>query len=474
MGAVTLRSRIAVLVAVAVALGCLLMGAGLYAVVSNALYAGVSGSLTRMAGEVARGRGGGPRFGPRVGPLGGPGGFVQFIDGTGQALDARPGVDPLPVDEQMAAVARGDAGPFFRTLLVAGEPVRVLTVPAGRGVAAQVARPLGEAEGLLAQLRRRLASGSAIAILFAAGLGTLVARRAVRPVEQLTAVAEDVAATGDLSRRIDLSGAGGSDELHRLARTFNAMLGNLEQARLAQQQLVADASHELRTPLTSLRTNIEVLALDAATSAAGLSPADRRRLLDDLTVQLDEFGRLVAALVELARGAQPARATTAVRLDELVEAAADRARAFAGDAQRIEVRTEPVTVHGEADRLDRAVANLLDNAVKYGACEPIEVQVTHVPADGRRLGTATVSVRDHGSGIASSHLPHVFERFYRAPSARATPGSGLGLAIVAQVAEAHGGRVTAANAEGGGTLMTFELPATGTPDGTRSPVPRPR
>ncbi|MGH8905694.1 MAG: sensor histidine kinase [Egibacteraceae bacterium] len=500
----TLRSRITVLVAAAVALACLIAGVGFYAVMRKVVYDQVDRSLIMIAadpglhpgrGGVTSFDGGKAPFGPGVG---GPGGFVQLIDGAGQVLSVSRDVDPLSVDERMAAVARGDARPFFTTLTSSdGERMRVLTAPAAPGVAAQVARPLGEAGALLTGVRARLAIGGLAAIVLAAGLGMLVARRAVRPVEELTALAEDVAATGDLSRRIDLgdtdnpSGTGSGDELDRLARTFNAMLENLEQARLAQQQLVADASHELRTPLTSLRTNIEVLALDATAgrggpgraesgtsgSNAGLSPADRRRLMDDLTVQLDEFGRLVAALVELTRGARPARATTAVRLDELVEAAADRARAFAGDAQRIHVRAEPVVVHGEADRLDRAVVNLLDNAVKYGAREPIEVEVTHRPADGHRHGTATVSVRDHGPGIAPEHMPHVFERFYRAPSARAAPGSGLGLAIVAQVAEAHGGRVRAANAEGGGTLMTFELPATGalTRHGvdSRAPVRRP-
>jgi two-component system sensor histidine kinase MprB len=241
------------------------------------------------------------------------------------------------------------------------------------------------------------------------------------------------------------------------------MLANLEQAREAQQQLVADASHELRTPLTSLRTNIEVLALDtdpAGESATTLSASDRRRLLDDLTVQLDEFGRLVGALIELARGAQPARAVSRVALDELVEAATDRARAFAGPAQRFDVVTEPVTVEAEADRLDRAVANLLDNAVKYGGGGPIDVRVSRQRNDAD-AAVAQIAVRDHGPGIAAHDLPHVFERFYRAPDVRDTRGSGLGLAIVQQVAEAHRGRTVAEPADGGGMVMALQLPLDG-------------
>ena len=470
----TFRTRIAITAAVAVALAFVVAAGGLYVATARTLHGEVDRSLSEIASGVS-----GPRgrrmlvrapFGPRPGHLGGPGGFVQFVSRDGNVLGVTGAEEPLPRDENVLAVAAGESDGHFTTLHVRGEPVRALTVPAVPGVAAQIARPLGEVEASLAALRNRLALGGVLAIALAGGLGLLVANRAVQPVQRLTTLAEEVSATGDLTRRIELAqstdGNAGGDELDRLAHTFNAMLGNLEQARLAQQQLVADASHELRTPLTSLRTNIEVLALDAATQppedtvpAGGLSPADRKRLLDDLTVQLDEFGRLVSAMVELARGAQPAQGIAPVQLDELVDAAVDRARAFAGEGLDIAVRLEPVVVRGEHDRLDRAVANLLDNAVKYGEGAPIAVDVRNAPpVGGRRARTATVTVRDGGPGIAAEHLPHVFDRFYRAPAARGAPGSGLGLAIVKQVAEAHGGRVHAATAEGGGTVMTLELP----------------
>jgi two-component system sensor histidine kinase MprB len=475
---VTLRTRIAVIAAVAVAVAFLIAGGGLYAATARTLRDEVDRSLAQIAGRELHGIGrkpGSTPFGPRAGYLGGPGGFVQLVNSDGQVLDVT-GAKPLPHDDRVLAVATGASDGFFTTLDVAGERVRALTLPLDPGLAAQIARPLREIEASLAALRNRLALGGVVAIALAAGLGMIVASRAVQPVQRLTTLAEQVAATGDMTRRIELpqarAGKHGGDELHRLARTFNAMLANLEQARLAQQQLVADASHELRTPLTSLRTNIEVLALDAASQSADgtdpagrLSQADRRRLLDDLTLQLDEFGRLVSALVELARGAQPAKATTPVRLDELVEDAADRARAFAGQRQRITVTSQPVVVQGESDRLERAVANLLDNAVKYGAGQPVTVEVgPRVPErdGGAAAGRmAVVSVRDRGPGIDPEHLPRIFERFYRAPSARDAPGSGLGLAIVRQVAQAHGGSVRADVADGGGTVMTLELPVDG-------------
>lgn len=459
-----LRARIAVTTAAAVALAFMIAAGGLYATTARALRGEVDRSLTGIADDLRSGRPGRVArslAGARAGVLGGPGGFVQVIDGSGRVLGPGGAQPRLPHGVAESAVATGGGAPFFATAEVGGRAVRVLTVPVIDGVAAQVARPLDEVEASLAALRTRIAIGGVAGIALAVGLGMLVARGAVRPVVTLTALAEDVAATGDLTSRIDVSADLGTqrhDELHRLARTFNTMLANLEQARLAQQQLVADASHELRTPLTSLRTNIEVLAMDASSSApagAGtpLDTGDRRRLLSDLTVQLDEFGRLVGALVELARGAQPATAVTVVRLDELADAAVDRARAFAGPGQQIDLVTAPVAVRGEADRLERAVANLLDNAIRYGRGGRIDVAVSS-DDDAH----AVLEVRDHGRGIGDADLPHVFERFYRAPDARAVRGSGLGLSIVAQVVDAHDGRITAGAADGGGTVMRMQLP----------------
>ncbi|HSK97136.1 MAG TPA: HAMP domain-containing sensor histidine kinase [Euzebyales bacterium] len=478
----TLRTRIAITAAVAVALAFLIAAGGVYLATARTLRDEVDRSLAQIASrrlDLGRGlRPGTAPFGPRVGYLGGAGGFVQLIDSRGRVLNVV-GAEPLPFDRRALDVATGRSEGFFATIETAGQPLRALTVPVPPGLAAQIARPLDEVEASLAALRNRLALGGVIAIGLAAGLGMLVARGAVRPVQRLTTLAEQVAATGDMTRRIEIppgrDGDHDGDELHRLARTFNAMLANLEQARLAQQQLVADASHELRTPLTSLRTNIEVLALDAesqpdsgshpddADPAGRLSGVDRRRLLDDLTVQLDEFGRLVAALVELARGEQPAKATTSVRLDELVEAVTDRMRRFAAEDGPITVAAEPVTVHGESDRLERAVANLVDTAVKYGGGTPVTVEVGRRAAqrNGGTAEVAVVRVRDRGPGIAPEHLPHVFERFYRAPAARDAPGSGLGLSIVRQVAQAHGGRVRASTPPDGGTVMTLELPVDG-------------
>lgn len=463
----TLRGRIALTTAAAVGLAFVIAALGLYGATARALRGEVDQALTRIADDLAGGRAG-RAFrsfgGPRAGELGGAGGFVQVLDSGGRVLGPSTGAPRLPIGEAEREVAAGRRPAFFASEEVDGRPVRILTVPVVAGVAAQIARSLEEIDASLATLRRRLAVGGVAAVALAAGLGLLVATGAVRPVRALTAVAEDVARTGDLTRRIDLpDGDGGrsEDELHRLAVTFNGMLANLEQARRAQRQLVADASHELRTPLTSLRTNIDVLALDAAATdgdgPAALTPSDRSRLLRDLTTQLDEFGRLVGAVVELARGDQPVAVRTPVRLDALVEAAVERARAFAGPDVSISVDADAVTVLGDAERLDRAVANLLDNAVKYGAGAPVDVRVRAAAHDDG-AGHAAVVVRDRGPGIDPAHLPQIFDRFYRAPDTRDRPGSGLGLAIVRQVAEGHGGSVVATPADGGGTTLTLRVP----------------
>ena len=230
----------------------------------------------------------------------------------------------------------------------------------------------------------------------------------------------------------------------RPAAAFNGMLTALEDSRQAQRRLVTDASHELRTPLTSLRTNLEVLGRPGA-----LPEADRERLRADLVAQIEELGELVGDLIELARDGEPnGEPHEPLRLDELVGAAVERAQRHA-PAVHFASDLEPSEVTGARSRLDRAVANLLDNAAKWSRPGgTVEV----VLRDGE------LTVRDHGPGIADDDLPHVFDRFYRSTAARGRAGSGLGLAIVRHVAEGHGGSVRAEAADGGGALLRLALP----------------
>jgi two-component system, OmpR family, sensor histidine kinase MprB len=460
----TLRRRFALLAAVAVAVTFVLGSAIVYVVVRRELRGRVDtelragaarrvalGALLREGGIRLRPDAGGPggsppAFAPPLPPrdvLGLATAYVAVVGPDGNVVLPADGAARLPVTGATRAVAAGARGPFFSDASVAGTPVRVFTRPlrALPGYAVQVARPLSEVDRTLHHLALVLVLVSAGGIALAALLGRVVARTALTPVAQLTGAVEHVAQTSDLSRRIVVAS---DDEIGRLARGFNVMLAALESSIGRQRQLVADASHELRTPLTSLRTNIEVLG-----RSRDMPEDERRVLLADVVGQLDELGALVGDLVELAREQEPAQDTEDVRFDALVADAVARAQRRPG-APRFALALEPCLVRGVPARLDRAVANLLDNAAKWSPPGgEVEVAV--------RGGELTV--RDHGPGIPEPDVPHVFERFYRAPGARGMTGSGLGLAIVRQVAELHGGQVSAEAAPGGGALLRLSLPA---------------
>ena len=374
--------------------------------------------------------------------LGGATGYAQLVQPGLGVLRSDPRSRGLPVTAATLAVAAGKHPAFFSDATVAGTPVRVLTerAPPAGGVW-QVALPLTEVNSTLARLELVLALVSLGGVALAALLGLLVSRAALVPVRRLTGAAERVAHTQDLGHRI---AAGGGDELGRLAATFNTMLEALERSRLAQRQLVSDASHELRTPLTSVRANLDALAMGDL-----LSPAERDRAVAAAGAQLAELTVLVGDLVDLSKTEVEEIEVEDVRLDLAAAHAVERARLHA-PACRFVLDAEPCLVRAAPARLDRAIANLLDNAVKWGPPEgAVEVHVR----SGR------LDVRDHGPGIAPADLPRVFDRFYRSSAARGLPGSGLGLAIVRQVAETHGGAVRAANDRGGGARLTLELPA---------------
>jgi two-component system, OmpR family, sensor histidine kinase MprB len=444
---VSFRVRLTLVAAAAVALAVVVASAVIFVVVRNELRGQVDSSLKSRAADIIE-----SPVPPHVeggyldipGPPIGVTTFVQAVTSRGDVFRARNGQrGTLPVDKRVLSAAHGQGKEYFSDAHIAGHEVRVLTVPL-QGIALQVARDLGEVNHTLHRITLFLILIAAGGIAVAAGLGLLVSRAALAPVRHLTETTEHVTETGDLSERID---SAGQDELGRLAASFNTMLAALEESSRAQRQLVADASHELRTPLTSLRTNIEVLAGERT-----LPPGDRERLLGDVVEQLGEMTSLIAELIELARAEQHPEEAEDVRLDLIAADAVERAKrnrpsvTFTTDLEESLVRGAPSTI-------ERAVANLLDNAAKWS------------PAGGEvkiAVRDSEVTVRDHGPGIAEEDLPYVFDRFYRASSARGLPGSGLGLAIVKQVAEAHGGQVTAERANGGGTLMRLRLDGRGT------------
>jgi two-component system sensor histidine kinase MprB len=408
---VSFRVRVTLLVALAIAATVSVASIAVWATAKHELVSQVDASLARQE--------------PR-----GP--FVLGVTPDGEVQGYLAGV--LPVTSDMRKLARRGGDAYYTNVTIQGQHLREYVRAVPGGAIATIA-PLDATDRALARIRFWAFLISGIGIAAGAALAAAVAGAALRPVRRLTAAAETVTATGNLAERVDVSGG---DELGRLATRFNAMLAALEESVGRQRRLVADASHELRTPLTAARANVDLVR-------EGKLPDDEvRRALEEASAELDSLTSLVADLVELARGEERKLRIEDVLLDDLVSSAVERAcsrwpqATFVTSLSPAQVRVDPVLV-------ERAVGNLLDNAVKYsppGA--PIEVTVR----DG------SVVVADHGPGIAEEDLPRVFDRFYRAAAARAKPGAGLGLAIVREAAEAHGGTATAEN---GSTGARFRL-----------------
>lgn len=377
--------------------------------------------------------------------------LVQVVDTRGAPLDRSEslGRTVLPLDAEIRR-ALADGTPRFTTLSLPGGRLRVYAHPVGlegRLVGALlVARPLASLESARARLLQALVAVDVLLLLLAAGAGWAMARVALRPIAAVTATAEAIAESGEAARRVPVAAT--RDEVGALAATFNRMLDRLQAALVAQRRFVADASHELRTPLTTLRLNLSTLR------RMGARPAEELEIIDDLDREVERLGRLVEGLLVLARAdaGQPL-ARAPVALDALVRRAVRAAAPRLADRTLRADELAPLVVLGSADHLEGVVRNLLDNAIKYTAPGG-QIDVI-LQAEG---GEAVLQVRDDGVGIADADLPHVFERFYRAPSARGQTGAGLGLSIAAEVVGAHGGSLAAESQPGGGSTFTVRLP----------------
>ena len=347
----------------------------------------------------------------------------------------------LATDATDRAIAQRGGGSRLRTVDVHGESYRILTVARIDGGAFELGRNLNEVDDVLSSLRLRLGVIGAIGVAAAVLAGWLIAGRIVKPIDRLRVTAEDIARTQDLTTPVPSEGAA---EIGSLSRSFTTMVDALATSRREQQRLVGDASHELRTPLTSLRTNAELLG-----RADELDPGEYDLVVEGVQLEIQELTDLVSELVELAGDSSgSSEAPESVELADLARDVVTRARRRSG--REIEVSASGVTtVLVRPQMIQRAIGNLVDNALKYSP----EGSSVDVVIDGSIL-----EVRDRGTGFTDVDLPHVFGRFYRSVEARTQSGSGLGLAIVQQAVERHGGTVWAANRSGGGAVVGFELP----------------
>jgi two-component system sensor histidine kinase MprB len=429
---VTFRARLVLAATTAVVIAVVLAAVSAYVVSNNSLIGSLDDTLTQQAGAVAN-----SNAPISNGCTATSGQCVQVISQEGETG----GPVVVPVTAAVRAVASGKSPGFFSDVTIRGVDARQIVYPLQNG-ALQITAPLTGVNKELRSLALDLWIIAAVGVTLAVLLGLLVGRTALVPLNSLTEAVEELAETTDVSQRLD---AGGPDELGRLRRAFNRLLAALDSSRDAQRQLVLDASHELRTPLTSLKTNMEV-----ARRLNELAPEEREVLIGDVLTQLDELTSLVGDLSELARGEVPTLSSGIVSLDSVVADAVSAAITHGRSRNVTFAATiEPSLVAGSRNRLERAIGNLLDNALKWSPDGGV-VEVSCL--------AGTVVVRDHGPGVSDEDLVHIFDRFYRAPAARGRPGSGLGLAIVAQVAREEGGSVIAGHAPGGGAIFRFSLP----------------
>lgn len=373
---------------------------------------------------------------------------VQVLGPDGTVVDrGDPGLPVVDADRRVAAARAAGVVVQHKDVDVGHDMYRIATVSFGGGRGAvQIAQEFSDTEDLLRALQRRTLSLMAAVVVGAGLFGWWLARRITRRLVVLTAAAEDVARTRRLGVQVPVTGY---DEVGRLGRAFDRMLGRLAQSEEDQRRLVQDAGHELRTPLTSLRTNISLLR-----RVDELPPGTREELVDDLAREARELTDLVNELVELAAGQSDAEPPQRVDLADLAEDVAQRARRRTGREITVHACGD-TTTEGRPGMLTRAVSNLVENAAKFdrGGHAPIEIRI----AGPARPGTVRVEVLDRGPGVAEDDLERVFDRFYRAADARSLPGSGLGLSIVREVALAHGGTPFAAPRQGGGMIIGFTV-----------------
>jgi two-component system sensor histidine kinase MprB len=363
--------------------------------------------------------------------------ITQIIDTNG-ILHKRRDLPDLPYEAALRSLREDPSRAYYSSVSLENHEFRMLSVASPDGTIIQVAKDTQILVDAQNGMRTYFPLFAALAVLVSGGFAWLFATRVTRPIEELAATAESIAETQDLNRSIEVRG---SDEVAQLARSFNTMLVALRASSERQRRLVQDASHELRTPLTSLRANAEIL------ERATLSDEDRSSILADMKAEVDELADLSVELSALATDQRAAEDPVTVDLLDVVSEIATRSSRRTSAEVSVH-STDDTIVSARPSQLERAISNLVDNAIKFsGASSSVEIHV----------GSKRVEVRDHGPGISDEDKPHVFDRFYRATATRSMPGSGLGLAIVSQFAEANDANVYVLDNAGGGVIVGLQF-----------------
>lgn len=440
--------RVSLLVSLSVLVAVLVTSLAAWIMTRVSLYDKLDEHLTRMAVTISPSVAADPRNlgGLEASSLAATDTTLILVRADGQVVNAPGAETTVTTGAPELAVARTGVGVKARTVIDStGAPIRIVAVPLiadGVHYALVAGQGLDATRATLDSLWMVLVVTGIVGIVATSVTGYFAATSAMRPLRDLSRAVHRVTTTDDLEP-IKLRS---HDELGDLALSFNAMLSSLSNSRERQKQLIADASHELRTPLTSMRTNVELLMADQKTHM--LPDEARGEILDDVAAQLGEFSSLIGDLVQLSREDAPPPRPEYFDLSEVVSKAVVRGRRR-GPNLTFDVELEPHPVLGDPATLERAVTNLLDNAVKFS------------PAGGTvtvRMVDDTVVVSDEGPGIDEADLPHIFDRFYRSDRARNTPGTGLGLSIVAHTVTSHNGWIKASRAPGGGAMFTMYLP----------------
>ena len=377
--------------------------------------------------------------------------YIQLIDTNGDVVvkSDNLGDQELPLDPHLVQRGFGGEAAIGTVVTDDGARVRLMVSPLfiwNEVLLLEVGQSLKSVDDTMSQVRWAILGGILVTLVLAVISGGVIVRRALSPVEQITRTAQSIESSSDLSRRVDYIGP--TDEIGRLATTFDHMIEHLHRVFESQKHFIADASHDMRGPLTVIRGNLDLLKRN-------LGDQERQeslRAMEAETARLEKMANDLLLLAEVESGQIDQQ--EAVSLKAILVEGFEWGQQQSGNHHIVKGKWEDLVVNGDSEKLTRMFVNLIDNAIKY---TPEGSTITlSLFRDG---DWACLEVADNGVGIALEHLPHIFDRFYRADKARSRNkgGTGLGLAIVKGTAEQHGGEVTVTSAPDKGSIFTVWL-----------------